>query len=316
MMSSKRSNTTAFNSNIKWILMSIFMLLLIIVIVRLTTNIPFNVLILNLSGKDQVTSTTSLSSEPIITSTSPVTTSTPPITTSTPPVQQQNKNDQVPSSIVARNQIEAPQKLNRYEEPEVKISNNTPSRRKEVTNEGYIAPQKTYSSNTPPREAAYNSRTDQAKDNSYSEQTNVDASSDLTNGNSPYAYNRSSAYSQKSNTSKSNSSNPISSKSNKSKSVANPKYNSNSSRYFSQSEMNEFIRQYPNRSTYIHFVNFGIADNEMEDIRSQIIGMLNSNGYYEIDKNWFVYNGYTEIKEVHFGVNGNTAVNFYIPPIK
>lgn len=301
------------------------MLLLIIVIVRLTTNIPFNVLILNLSGKDQVTSTTSLSSEPIITSTSPVTTSTPPITTSTPPVQQQNKNDQVPSSKVARNQIEAPQKSNRYEEPEVKISNNTPSRRKEVTNEGYIAPQKTYSSNTPPRESAYNSRTDQAKDNSYSEQakdnsyseqTNVDASSDLTNGNSPYAYNRSSAYSQKSNTSKSNSSNPISSKSNKSKSVATPKYNSNSSRYFSQSEMNEFIRQYPNRSTYIHFVNFGIADNEMEDIRSQIIGMLNSNGYYEIDKNWFVYNGYTEIKEVHFGVNGNTAVNFYIPPIK
>jgi hypothetical protein len=310
MMSSKRSNTTAFNSNIKWILMSIFMLLLIIVIVRLTNNIPFNVLVLNLGGKDQIASTTNSSSEPVYNSTPPVKTSTAPIEqqykSSNSDVIEKTKTDQVLSSPILKNERLTQQKSNSVEEPEVKIATTAPAKRNDVPVEEYMAPKKVYSSNTPPRKATYNFPSNQAKDNSYSDQGNVNASSDQTNGNSPYAYNRSSAYSPKTNTSNTNSS----------KAVDTKKYNSNSSRYFSQSEMNEFIRQYPNRSTYIHFVNFGIADNEMEDIRSQIIGMLNSNGYYEIDKNWFIYNGYTEIKEVHFGVNGNTAVNFYIPPIK
>ena len=276
-MSVKKSNTTVFNSNIKWILMSIFMLLLIIVIVRLTTNIPFNVLILNLGAKDQITATTSTTTEPVVSSASPVV---------------EKKKIEVISSSTSPTSHSAIEPVTKNTSSTKTIS---PSKRKEVLDEEYIAPKKVYSSTTPSRDASYNNSTDEAKDLS---------TSDQTNGNSPYSYNRSSAYSPKNNTA------------NSSKGVDAKKYNTNSSRYFSQAEMNEFIRQYPNRSTYIHFVNFGSADNEMEGVRSQIIGMLNSNGYYEIDKNWFVYNGYTEIKEVHFGVNGNSAVNFYIPSIK
>lgn len=287
------------------------MLLLIIVIVRLTTNIPFNVLILNLGDKGQITSSTSVLPEPVYNTTPPVANPTPPVTTSTPPVHQQYKSSEAPSSSNVKSERPSQQKLNTEEEPKAKIANNAPSKQKAVSIEEYIAPPKKYASNIPSREASNNSSAAQSNDNSYSDQSDNNTSYEQTNGNSPYSYNRSSAYSQKSNISK-----PNVSKSKSSNSVASKKYNSNSSRYFSQSEMNEFIRQYPNRSTYIHFVNFGSADNEMEEVRSQIISMLNSNGYYEIDKNWFVYSGYTEIKEVHFGVNGNTAVNFYIPPIK
>ena len=310
-MSSKRSNTTAFNSNIKWILLSIFMLLLIIVIVRLTTNIPFNVLILNLGDKGQIASTTSTTPEPVYNTTPPVTAPTAPVTSSTPPVQQPYKSSQDPSSSIGKKEKPTLQKLNAEVESGAKISAPAPAKQKAVLIDEYIGPPKKYSTNTPPREATNNSSADQSRENTYSNQGNTNTSSDQTNGNSPYSYNRSSAYSQKSSTLNSNTS-----KSNSSKGIDTKNYNTNSSRYFSQSEMNEFIRQYPNRSTYIHFVNFGSADNEMEGVRSQIISMLNSNGYYEIDKNWFVYNGYTEVKEVHFGVNGNTAVNFYIPPIK
>ncbi len=300
-MSTKRSNIATFNSNIKWILMSIFMLLLIIVIVRLTTNIPFNVLVLNIGGKDQITSTTS--------------TSTEPVTTSTAPIQQQYKSNQAPSSPILKNDRPTSPTSNSSPEPVSKVQTAIPVKGKEVLNEKYIAPRKEKTSITPNREATYNSSPDPIKDKSYSppirdnsnsDKTNVSTSADQTNGNSPYSYNRSSAYSPKSNASITNSL----------KAVDTKKYSTISSRYFSQSEMDEFKRQYPNKSTYIHFVNFGSVDDEMEGVRLQIIGMLNSNGYYEIDKNWFVYNGYTVIKEVHFGVNGNTAVNFYIPPIK
>ncbi len=284
--------------------MSIFMLLLIIVIVRLTTNIPFNVLILNLGGRDQITATTSTSTEPI-------TASAATVVSSAAPVQQQYKPNEVSSSPIVKNEAPVIQKSSPVVEPIVKVTPSNSARRNEVPVEEYEAPRKIYSSNTNPRKRAYNSSSIQPEENTNSDQGNTNTSSEQTNGNSPYSYNRSSAYSQKSRTLSSNAS-----KSNSSKTVVSKKYNSNSSRYFSQSEMNEFIRQYPNRSTYIHFVNFGSADNEMEGVRSQIIGMLNSNGYYEIDKYWFVYNGYTEIKEVHFGVNGNTAVNFYIPPSK
>lgn len=290
--------------------MSIFMLLLIIVIVRLTTNIPFNVLVLNLGDKGQIASTTSTYSEPEYNSTQPAKTSAAPTEqlykSENSEVIEKTKTDQVPSLSTEKNERPTQQKLNRDEAPVVKMATTAPSKQKAVSIEEYIGPKKINSSNTSLREVTYKSSTDQAKDDANSDQSNSNTSSDQTNGNSPYSYNRSSAYSQKNKALNANSSKVVDTK----------KFNTNSSRYFSQSEMNEFIRQYPNRSTYIHFVNFGSADNEMEEVRSQIIGMLNNNGYYEIDKNWFVYNGYTEIKEVHFGVNGNTAVNFYIPPIK
>ncbi len=286
------------------------MLLLIIVIVRLTTNIPFNVLVLNIGDKDQITSATS--------------TSTEPVTNSIAPIQQQYKPNQVPSSPILKNDRPTSPTSNSSPEPVSKAQTSIPVKNKEVLNEEYIAPRKEKTSIIPNREAPYNSSPDQVKDKSYSprtkdksyspqirdnsnsDKTNVSTSTDQTNGNSPYSYNRSSAYSPKSNASITNSL----------KAVDTKKYSTISSRYFSQSEMDEFKRQYPNKSTYIHFVNFDSVDDEMEGVRLQIIGMLNSNGYFEIDKNWFVYNGYTVIKEVHFGVNGNTAVNFYIPPIK
>lgn len=286
------------------------MLLLIIVIVRLTNNIPFNVLVLNLGDKGQIASTTSTSSEPIYNS-------TPPAKASAAPTEQlyksdnseaikKLKTDQLPSLPIEKNERPSQQKLNRNEEPAVKMATISPSKQRPVSIEEYVAPQKKYPTNNSSRETIKNSAANQTKDGANFDQSTNNNNAEQTNGNSPYSYNRSAAYSTKNKSF--NTSSP--------KSVDSKKYNTNSSRFFSQSEMNEFIRQYPNRSTYIHFVNFGSADDEMEEVRSQIIGMLNNNGYYEIDKNWFVYNGYTEIKEVHFGVNGNTAVNFYIPSIR
>ncbi|TAH13398.1 MAG: hypothetical protein EAZ12_01650 [Sphingobacteriia bacterium] len=87
-------------------------------------------------------------------------------------------------------------------------------------------------------------------------------------------------------------------------------------RNFSQSEMNEFMRQFPNKKTDIHFVHFGYLDAEMEAVRAQILAALNKYGYTNIDANWNKYTDYTTINEVHFGVNGYSGANFYIPKAK
>lgn len=87
-------------------------------------------------------------------------------------------------------------------------------------------------------------------------------------------------------------------------------------RNFSQSEMNEFMRQFSNKKTDIHFVNFGYLDAEMESVRAQILAALNKSGYTNIDANWNRYTDYTTINEVHFGVNGYSGANFYIPKAK
>ncbi len=92
--------------------------------------------------------------------------------------------------------------------------------------------------------------------------------------------------------------------------------NMNGVRNFSQSEMNEFMRQFPNRKTDIHFVNFGYLDAEMEAVRAQILAALNKNGYTNIDANWNRYTDFTSINEVHFGVYGYSGANFYIPKAK
>jgi hypothetical protein len=98
----------------------------------------------------------------------------------------------------------------------------------------------------------------------------------------------------------------------------NPRSNNSvgGARDFSQSEMNEFMRQFPNRKTDIHFVHFGYLDAEMEAVRAQILAALNKNGYTNIDANWNKYTDYTTINEVHFGVNGYAGANFYIPKAK
>jgi cytoskeletal protein RodZ len=84
----------------------------------------------------------------------------------------------------------------------------------------------------------------------------------------------------------------------------NSNNNMSGARNFSLSEMNEFMRQFPNRKTDIHFVHFGYLDAEMEAVRAQILEALNK------------YNDYTSINEVHFGVSGYSGANFYIPKAK
>ncbi|MBH2003913.1 MAG: hypothetical protein I8H66_04415 [Sphingobacteriia bacterium] len=87
------------------------------------------------------------------------------------------------------------------------------------------------------------------------------------------------------------------------------------SRKFSQSEMNEFVLQYPDRSINIRFVHFGVLDAEMETVKSQIIDELIKKGYKEINRSWATMNGYTATDDVHFGMNGPRGVNFYIPAL-
>lgn len=87
------------------------------------------------------------------------------------------------------------------------------------------------------------------------------------------------------------------------------------SRKFSQSEMNEFVLQYPDRSINIRFVHFGVLDAEMETVKSQIIDELVKKGYREINRSWATMNGYTATDDVHFGMNGPRGVNFYIPAL-
>ncbi|MDD2794021.1 MAG: hypothetical protein PHD73_12635 [Sediminibacterium sp.] len=87
------------------------------------------------------------------------------------------------------------------------------------------------------------------------------------------------------------------------------------SRKFSQSEINEFVSQYPDRSIGIRFVHFGVLDAEMEAVKSQIIDELVKKGYKEINRGWAIMNGYTSTDDVHFGMNGPRGVNFYIPAL-
>lgn len=87
------------------------------------------------------------------------------------------------------------------------------------------------------------------------------------------------------------------------------------SRKFSQSEMNEFVSQYPDRTISIRFVHFGVLDAEMETVKSQIIDELVKKGYREINRGWATMNGYTATDDVHFGMNGPRGVNFYIPAL-
>lgn len=87
------------------------------------------------------------------------------------------------------------------------------------------------------------------------------------------------------------------------------------SRKFSQSEMNEFVSQYPDRSISIRFVHFGVLDAEMEAVKSQIIDELVKKGYKEINRGWATMSGYTATDDVHFGMNGPRGVNFYIPAL-
>ena len=87
------------------------------------------------------------------------------------------------------------------------------------------------------------------------------------------------------------------------------------SRKFSQSEMNEFVSQYPDRSINIRFVHFGVLDAEMETVKSQIIDELVKKGYKEINRSWATMSGYTATDDVHFGMNGPRGVNFYIPAL-
>lgn len=86
-------------------------------------------------------------------------------------------------------------------------------------------------------------------------------------------------------------------------------------RKISQAEIDEFMRQYPNRSTSVRFVCFGNTDVEMEGVKSQIINALQQCGYKDINKNWNLMSGYVATDEVHFGGYGYSGVNFYIPAL-
>lgn len=86
-------------------------------------------------------------------------------------------------------------------------------------------------------------------------------------------------------------------------------------RKISQAEIDEFMRQYPNRATSVRFVCFGNVDAEMEGVKLQIINALQQYGYKDINKNWNLMSGYVATDEVHFGGYGYSGVNFYIPAL-
>ena len=88
------------------------------------------------------------------------------------------------------------------------------------------------------------------------------------------------------------------------------------SRKITQAEINEFIRQYPERSIKIRFAFYGTCDAEMDNVKAQITSELVKNGYNGISYTWNPMNGYTSSDEVHFGPYGNSGAIIYIPPIR
>lgn len=88
------------------------------------------------------------------------------------------------------------------------------------------------------------------------------------------------------------------------------------SRKITQSEMDEFIRQFPDRSLNIQFVNFGSIDAEMENVKAQITYELSRYKYRDINKGWNQMAGYVSTDDVHFAANGPRGVIVYIPPIR
>ncbi len=88
------------------------------------------------------------------------------------------------------------------------------------------------------------------------------------------------------------------------------------SRKITQSEVDEFIRQFPDRSLNIQFVNFGSIDAEMENVKAQIIYELSRYKYRDINKGWNQMAGYVLTDDVHFAANGPRGVIVYIPPIR
>ena len=81
-------------------------------------------------------------------------------------------------------------------------------------------------------------------------------------------------------------------------------------------EIDEFIRQFPDRSLNIQFVNFGSIDAEMENVKAQITYELSRYSYRDINKGWNQMSGYVLTDEVHFAANGPRGVIVYIPPIR
>ncbi|MDP1843239.1 MAG: hypothetical protein Q8K64_07430 [Sediminibacterium sp.] len=88
------------------------------------------------------------------------------------------------------------------------------------------------------------------------------------------------------------------------------------SRKITQMEIDEFIRQFPDRSLNIQFVNFGSIDAEMENVKAQITYELSRYSYRDINKGWNQMSGYVLTDEVHFAANGPRGVIVYIPPIR
>ncbi|MEN9599234.1 MAG: hypothetical protein RL596_1545 [Bacteroidota bacterium] len=84
-------------------------------------------------------------------------------------------------------------------------------------------------------------------------------------------------------------------------------------RTFTRMELEEFMRQFPSRTTDIRFIRFNSPTNEMEGLKSQIIQMLQQQGYNNIDKAWRTIGEFSAPLEVHFGGAGYNAANFYIP---
>jgi hypothetical protein len=84
-------------------------------------------------------------------------------------------------------------------------------------------------------------------------------------------------------------------------------------RTFTRMELEEFMRQFPSRTTDIRFIRFNNPTGEMEGLKAQIIQMLQQQGYSNIDKGWRTIGEFSAPLEVHFGGAGYNAANFYIP---
>ncbi|MEI6264420.1 MAG: hypothetical protein WCP74_04920 [Sphingobacteriia bacterium] len=268
-----------------WAIVALVILLALIVLVGLTTNKPISFWGLQFNLNNNYTAP---EQNNLVDNSSPIV--LPKTNTSTLPI---NTNAAVSSKVIANNS-------NQDSKPAANIKSNTINPNNDQVSSSSIQEEKpvvsqssksvrksTYASSTPYN----NERTTQLNQ----EQSTDTDYSNSNNGN-PYINNGANRIPKES-----------------------PRSNSGSvsgARNFSQSEMNEFMRQFPNKKTDIHFVNFGYLDAEMEAVRAQILAALNKYGYTNIDANWNRYTDYTTINEVHFGVNGYSGANFYIPKAK
>jgi hypothetical protein len=86
-------------------------------------------------------------------------------------------------------------------------------------------------------------------------------------------------------------------------------------RIFTKEDFDFFVLNFPDKNTLIKFRVYGIADAEINNLKKQIIKILSSNGYNNIEPNFYINIGFDPPSKITINkvIDSNTVI-FELPP--